>query len=301
MGYPVQNMKQKAIVLCVATILVLSTIIGTVFAADSKTIKVSVDSDGNGSLTIIPSNPTPESRVDIDILPAAGYEIDTAVITDANGNTVELCSDGSGLYFIAPKTDAVISATFRLKSAELPFTDVPSTAWYYTDVQYIYARGITNGNGKGQYLPSQMVTRAGLVTMLWRMAGKPAAVRECEFSDVPSNSYYVDAVSWAVEEHIVQGVGNNQFAPYNPITREQLATMLSRYAALIADSIGIQEGILDEFRDSVLISEFAKSAVGWACSENIIRGSEGMLRPKGNSTRAEVAAILHRFALIYIQ
>ena len=298
---PLQKiMRKKVVMLCVVTMLVLSTMIGTAFAASSKTIKVSVDSDGNGALTIIPNNPTPESRVDIDILPAAGYKIDTAAITDANGDKVELHSDGSGLYFIAPKTDIVISVTFRPKSTELPFTDVPITAWYYTDVQYIYAKGIANGNGKGRYLPGQAVTRAEFVTMLWRMAGTPEAAREAGFSDVPDNAYYKDAVSWAVDEYIVQGVGDNRFAPFNPITREQLAAMLARYTQLIADGIGIQEGILDEFRDSAMISEFAKSAVGWACSENIIRGSDGMLRPKGNSTRAEVAAVLHRFATIYL-
>ena len=175
----------------------------------------------------------------------------------------------------------------------IEFVDVPQKAWYVEAVNYAVQNGLMNGVGNDQFNPEGSMTRAMLVTVLWRYEGEPEAGKNT-FSDVPNGQWYTNAVAWAAENGIVGGVGNNRFDPDGEITREQMATILFRYA----EKKGIdtsKHGSLNIFSDEKQLSAYAKDAVQWAVAEQIINGSDGKLLPQGSATRAQVATILMRF------
>ena len=180
---------------------------------------------------------------------------------------------------------------------ENPFTDVNKTDWFYDDVKFAFISGLFNGTSENTFDPNISMTRAMLVTVLWRNAGSPKPLTEMIFTDIPEDSYYYDAVIWAAENGIVNGIGEGLFAPNGNITREQMATMLWRYAQYMdLDVASGETADISGFVDVNDISEYAVSALKWAYAEGIINGRPGgILDPKGNATRAEVAAMLHRF------
>ncbi|MBQ4566081.1 MAG: S-layer homology domain-containing protein, partial [Oscillospiraceae bacterium] len=173
------------------------------------------------------------------------------------------------------------------------FIDVPGNVWYSDAVEYAVENGLFNGMSKNTFEPDTSMTRAMLVTVLWRYAGEPAE-GENTFTDVPAGLWYTDAVAWAAHNNIVSGVGDNKFDPNGNITREQMATILYRYAS----SQGLDTSAkadLSAFPDAGNISGYAQSPLGWAVAEGLIKGSDGKLLPQGNATRAQVATILMRF------
>ncbi len=177
------------------------------------------------------------------------------------------------------------------------FIDVSNNAWYANSVNYVIKNSLMNGMSSITFEPETSMSRAMLVTVLWRYAGQPEAGANT-FSDVENGQWYTDAVAWAAENGIVGGVGNNQFAPNGNITREQLATILFRYCS----SVGIDTSAradLSAFPDSAKISPYAKDAISWAVSVGLITGTKvgnsTYLDPQGNATRAQVATILMRF------
>ena len=173
------------------------------------------------------------------------------------------------------------------------FTDVAEKAWYHDAVEYAVTNGLMKGVGNGKFDPEGSMTRAMLVTVLWRYEGEPAE-GENIFTDVPNGTWYTDAVAWAAANGIVGGVGNNKFDPEGKITREQMATILFRYAQKKGIDTS-KRGELSGFPDSGKVSSWAKDAIQWAVAEEIINGSDGKLLPQGNATRAQVATILMRF------
>ena len=181
-----------------------------------------------------------------------------------------------------------------------PFADVYGTDWYIDDIIYVYANGLMNGTSENPMLfsPNANLTRAMLVTILYRLEGEPSISSLANpFGDITAGQYYTDAVKWAVEYEIVKGYGNGKFGPDDPVTREQLVTILWRYCKWkgIDVSIGEDTNILS-YNDVFDISEYAIPAFQWACGTGIISGKPGnLLDPQGNATRAEVAAMLHRF------
>ena len=180
------------------------------------------------------------------------------------------------------------------KPAEpVEFSDVSEKAWYYDAVEYAVTNGLMNGVGKDKFEPEETMTRAMLVTVLWRYEGEPEAPANT-FSDVKAGTWYSDAVSWASANGVVNGVGNNKFDPDGNITREQMATILYRYC--IGKGIDTsKQASLSGFPDADKVSSYAKTAMQWTVAEGIIGGSDGMLLPQGNATRAQVATILMRF------
>ncbi len=174
-----------------------------------------------------------------------------------------------------------------------PFSDVPADAWYAEAVDYAVANGLMNGVGQNRFEPNANMTRAMLVTVLWRYAG---SVEEgtVDFTDVERYQWYGMAVAWAAHNGIVGGVGNNKFDPNGNITREQLAVILYRYA----DNNGFDTSAtadLRDFPDGNRVSSYAIDAIRWAVAEGLLNGSDGKLMPQGNATRAQVATILMRF------
>ena len=180
---------------------------------------------------------------------------------------------------------------------EVTFNDVSKTAWYKKSVDYAVSNKLMNGTGNGKFEPESSMTRAMLVTVLWRYAESPAEGTN-GFSDVPSGQWYTGAVAWAAKNGVVNGVGDGKFDPDGKITREQMAVILFRYANKQNIDTG-KRGDFAKFADAAKVSDYAVDALKWAVAEGIVGGSsEGgklLLNPQGNATRAEVATILMRF------
>ena len=177
---------------------------------------------------------------------------------------------------------------------KLPFTDVSTSDWFYDDVAFVYKNGLFSGTDSRSFSPNASMTRAMLVTVLYRLEGEPTVTGRSSFTDVRSGAYYEKAVIWAAANGIVTGTDSTSFSPDAKVTREQLAAILYRYAQyrkLDTDA----SAKLNSFTDADSVSAYASEALGWAVSEGLINGASGKLMPKGDATRAQVAAILHRF------
>ena len=182
----------------------------------------------------------------------------------------------------------------------LPFTDVKENDWFYGDVKYVYENNLMNGVGDGLFGPGGTTTRGMIVTILYRLEGEPAAALS-RFQDVASNMYYAKAVGWAASNGVVNGTSATTFAPNAPITREQMAAILYRYAQY--KGYGVTEQVdLSRFTDAGNISAYAVNAIAWANAKGLINGvGEAQLNPTGQASRSQVAAILHRFCTLIAQ
>ena len=182
-------------------------------------------------------------------------------------------------------------------TVNVSFRDVSKNAWYKEAVDYAVSNGLMNGMGNNTFEPDTATNRAMLVTILWRYAGSPVDGTN-DFADVPNGQWFTQAVAWAAKNGIVTGVGNNKFDPEGKLTREQLATILFRYAKMceIDTSARAEFG---KFEDGKKVQSWSKEAVQWAVAEGIIGGTSEngklYLDPQGNATRAQVATILMRF------
>ena len=176
------------------------------------------------------------------------------------------------------------------------FADVTKRHWAYEDIQWAYSEGLMNGVSSSTFVPEATLTRAMVVTILYRMEGEPAAPNSSEFSDVAAGQWYTRAVSWASEQGIVTGYENGSFGPMDPITREQFAAILYRYAQFKGCDVstGADANLLS-YLDAKDVSAYAVPAMQWACGTGLIQGANGYLMPKATATRAQAAAILHRF------
>ena len=175
------------------------------------------------------------------------------------------------------------------------FDDVTKGDWFYKDVEYVYNEGIMDGVSKREFAPNETLTRAMIVKILYRIEGEPAGYRSSDFNDVESGRWYTGAVAWAAEKEIVKGYGNGKFGPNDPVTREQLAAILYRYTQYKGWSTAAASGNLDGFKDAASVSSYAVDAMNWAVDEGLLKGANNKLSPKSNATRAQVAAIIHRY------
>lgn len=180
------------------------------------------------------------------------------------------------------------------------FTDLSDNAWYSDSAKYVLENGLMKGVTDTTFAPNENLTRAMLVTVLYRAENEPATNRSIPFSDVDMGAYYASAVSWAKQNGIVNGVTENEFAPNIDITREQIATIMHRYAMYKGDDVesGENTNILF-YDDSNSISDYAISSMQWATGSGLIKGkTESTLNPLDNATRAEAATILYRFVKV---
>ena len=190
-----------------------------------------------------------------------------------------------------------MKATFKEaeKPVTMPFTDVKSGDWFYEDVQYVYSKGMMVGTKEDQFTPHATTTRGMIITILYRLEGEPTVSGLNAFDDVAEGEWYSAAVKWAVKNEIVGGYGNGKFGPEDVITREQMAVILYRYAAFKGQDM-TKAADLSKFTDNGEISGYAVPSLGWANAEGLVSGKgSGILDPLGSATRAEAAAILHRF------
>ena len=177
----------------------------------------------------------------------------------------------------------------------LPFADVSSSDWFYNDVRYVYEKGIMDGTGADRFSPNAPLTRAMIVTILYRMAGSPSVSGSSDFTDVAAGKWFAKAVAWAAANGIVNGYGSGLFGPNDPVTREQLAAILYRYAVYGGMTAVTLEENLGSFADTAQLSAYAIQAMNWAVGQGLINGSGSNLVPKAQATRAQVAAIIHRY------
>lgn len=182
-----------------------------------------------------------------------------------------------------------------LAAGENPFTDVPASHWAHDDITYVYENDLMNGTDGSLFSPESTTTRAQVVTVLYRLAGQPAADWANPFWDVPASAWFHDAVTWAWENDITGGVSSTHFGAGNAVTREQLATFLYRYAQDQGYDTSARAD-LSGYSDAGLVSSYATEALSWANATGLITGTTATtLSPKGSATRAQVATILSRF------
>ena len=176
-----------------------------------------------------------------------------------------------------------------------PFTDISEKDWFYGDVMFVYENGLMLGTSKTLFSPHGTAMRGMMATILWRMEGSPVPKGKNSFTDVEAGKWYADAITWTTENGIFAGYSKDKFGPDDPITREQLAAIFYRYADYKGYDLTVK-GDLDKFKDADKITDYAKTAMQWAVGSGLVKGKSGnLLDPQGTATRAEIAAMLHRF------
>ena len=176
-----------------------------------------------------------------------------------------------------------------------PFTDISEKDWFYGDVMFVYENGLMLGTSKTLFSPHGTAMRGMMATILWRMEGSPVPKGKNSFTDVEAGKWYADAITWTAENGIFAGYGKDKFCPDDPITREQLAAIFYRYADYKGYDLTVK-GDLDKFKDADKITDYAKTAMQWAVGSGLVKGKScNLLDPQGTATRAEIAAMLHRF------
>ena len=273
--------------------------------SSSPSYTVSTDKDTeNGSYTVRPSRAERGDTVTITTKPDEGYQVGKVTVTDKNGDTVKVANKGGGVYtFTMPASAVSVDVTFVAeKQWTNPFADVAKDAWYYDAVKYVNENGLMAGTSANTsantFAPDLTTTRGMIVTILYRLAGSPDIKDQIwgyPYADVDSTAYYGTAVYWARLSGIAAGYSSEQFGPNDTITREQMATILYRYAQYKGYDLTVK-GNLDTFKDADKITDYAKTAMQWAVGSGLVKGKSGnLLDPQGMATRAEIAAMLHRF------
>ena len=259
--------------------------------------RVDIPTPENGTITANPAAAKAGTEVTLTVTPEEGYEVGDVTVTDRFGEAVEVTANPDGTYtFTMPNGQVKVAVTFVEATPEpLPFTDVAEGDWFHDAVQYAYDNGLMDGVGDGQFAPNATTNRAMVVTILYRLAGEPTVSGQSDFTDVAPGLWYSNAVLWAAQKGIVNGISETQFSPSGDLTREQLATVLYRYAEGMGYDVSASAD-LSGFPDAGDIQSYATQALSWAVAEGLLQGFEDdTLRPQGNATRAQIATILMRF------
>ena len=274
---------------------------------------VSVDRSDASKIEFTMQNPCKQVNVSLPCEFKDGtVKLGQTEIPDAkfDGQAVSFQTDKAGTYVIESKTpvqpkpdDAVTgiissivaSGALQSSASASQFADLTSGSWYYDGVRYALENGLMTGTSARTFAPDRPVTRAMLVTILWRLAGEPYG-RVSPFEDVLPGSWYAQAVSWAYDKGIVTGVTATSFQPNAPVTREQLCAILCRYAALTGKNTAASAP-LDAFTDCAQVSAYAEASVRWALQAGLLTGvGSSRLAPRSGATRAQLAVLLQRFA-----
>ncbi len=290
----------------------------TSFASEPVTVQVSqytppvvptyppaVEEPENGTVTTSPSRPKEGDRVTITPKPDEGFEVDEVVVEDADGSEIEVTQNQDGTYsFTQPDGKVTITVTFRCDGGELcpsdHLTDVEEDGWYHDAVDYVVEHGIMEGMSPTTFAPRRELTRAEVVQVLYNLEGRPDVTGENIFTDTAKH-WAVDPITWAATTGVVDGYGDDTFRPNNPVSRQEFAQMLYRYAKYKGYDLAA-EGDLSQFPDSGKIGEWAEVAMKWANGEGLIQGHEnGTIDPTGTTIRAQAASILMRFDLNLVQ
>ena len=250
---------------------------------------VSAPSTKNGDVTVSPKNASKGDRVTITVTPDKGYELDKLTVKDASGNKLKLTDKGNGKYtFTMPGSKVTVSAEFVEEQAASIFADVPADAYYAKAVEWAVKKGITNGKDNGLFGSNDPCTRGQIVTFLWRAAGSPAPKGTAVVpADVLPGSYCYDAVAWALENGITNGMADGTFGVNNTCTRGQSVTLLYR-------ALGKAPTTVNGFTD-VAADAFCADAVAWAVESGVTNGtSASAFSPNAGCTRAQIVTFLYR-------
>jgi len=256
---------------------------------DSGDVKYTIKFDSNGGSNVVSKIVNKNGVVEVPAAPAregykfVGWYTDKALTIPYNFETK------------VTKSFTLYAKWEEVKTPEKEFKDIKATDWYYEAVKFVSEKGLMTGVEEDEFAPELQVTRAMLVTILYRNEGEPAVNKSVPFVDIDMNEYYTDAVIWADQNGIVKGISETEFAPDRIITREQIVTMLFRYAQHKAmDTSTLEENLA--FDDAHEISEYADDAMKWAVGCGLIKGkTENTVHPGDYATRAEMATILYRF------
>ncbi len=275
-----------------------------------------IEGDEHGKVTIRPERPKPGDNVTITLTPDAGYESDGVTVTDENGKPIPVIDNGDGTYtFTQPDGRVTIRVRFSAvgsgydicpKDHTCPiarFDDAAPTEWYHDGVHYCLENGLMVGISENTFRPGQATSRVMIATILWRLEGSPAVSggKSTRFADVPDHTWYTDAVEWAASANIVSGYNHNTFGPDDLVTREQLVSMLWRYANYKGYDVSVGENTnILGYQDIAAAGDWAIPALQWAVGSRVSVGKSGnILDPQGFSTRAEAASMLQRFCTMY--
>lgn len=280
----------------------------------TPTYAITVERSENGEVKANRSYASSGATVTITVTPEDGYALYKLTVTDSQGNKIELTDKGDGTFtFKMPGGKVTIEASFVDDGSFSvcpgdhtcpiwPYTDAETTAWYHDGVHYCIENGLMTGYGNGIFKPNADTTRAMITVMLWRLNGSPVVNDLLDFEDVEEGQWYTEAIRWAKSEGIAAGYGNGYFGTNDAITREQMVTILWRYAQYkgIDVSVGEDTNILS-YNDAFDMAEYAIPAMQWACGSGMVQGmndpnGEGMiLAPESKGTRAQIATMMMRF------
>lgn len=262
---------------------------------------VYVANTAHGSLSVSESYAKEGTWVYITVKPNFGYRLYDISVIRPSGYEVRVEHVHNNVFrFQMPGTRVTVSAEFVRTT--MPFTDVSASQWFYNPVSFVYWNGLMGGVSASQFAPNATTTRAMVVTILYRMAGSPTVYGTNRFVDVPANTWYSDAVTWAARLGIVEGRTASSFDPNAAVSRQELAAMLYRYARARGYSTSIWEDTnILSYVDAGSVSEYAFTPLQWACGSGVITGLDGgRLDPQGSATRAQLATMLYRFYDVYI-
>lgn len=267
-------------------------------SSGKTTYKVTTSAVNNGGVNASPSNAEKGATITITLSPDKGYKLDKLTVTDGSGKTVSTVKKSDTVYTFTMPASAVKVGVSYVKATETPsetkFNDVSANDWFASAVDYVTGKGMMNGTAANTFSPKANTTRGMVVTVLYRLENQPST-SAASFTDVASGAYYANAVAWANANGIVSGYGSGKFGPNDKVTREQLAAILYRYAQYKKYDVSGANS-LDGYTDVQSVSSYAVPALQWANAAGVVTGKSGSkLDPKGNATRAEVAAMLMRF------
>jgi len=267
-----------------------------------------------GMITSQPKWAEGGDTVTLTVTPEDGYLLSALDVTDTRGNKIEVADKGNGIYtFKMPSRRVTVTAAFASDGSYSTcsgdhtcpiwfYTDIEPTAWYHDGVHYIIEKGLMTGYGNGIFKPDANTSRAMIAVMLWRLEGSPVVNYLLDFEDVKAETWYTEAIRWAKSEGIIGGYGNGCWGPDDAVTREQMVTILWRYAQYKGNDVSVGEDTnILSYDDVFDVAEYAIPAMQWACGSGMVQGmndpdGEGMiLAPESKGTRAQIATMLMRF------
>ncbi|MCC8156695.1 MAG: S-layer homology domain-containing protein [Oscillospiraceae bacterium] len=277
---------------------------------NTTTRAVAAEESDNGSVVSDLTRAASGAAVTLTVTPDEGYELENLIVTNiSTGETVPITKISDTQYtFTMPAARVSVDATFvELPDAETnteeethvcsceQYADVDTDLWYHEYIDYVVENGLMNGTSTTTFGPNEATTRSMIVTILYRLEGEPAVTGASGFADVADDAWYAEAITWASQIGIVSGYGDGNYGPDDIITREQMATILFRYAQTKGYSNTGEAASLLSFADSGEAGEYAVPALQWAVGSGIIEGTgTATLSPLGSATRAQIAAVLVR-------
>lgn len=261
----------------------------------------------NGAMTISRKTASKGTTVTITVTPDEGYVLSGLTVTDKSGKEIAVTEKNGKYTFTMPASNVTVSACFVKagcpKDETCPvsaFSDADAGAWYHDGAHYCLEHDLMKGLGDGRFAPEDDTSRVMIVMMLWRLNGSPVVNYALDFEDVDEGAWYTEAVRWAVSEGIAGGYGNGKFGPEDTVTREQMVTILWRYAQYKGCDVSVGEDTdILSYGDAAEVAEYAIPAMQWACGSGMVEGKQDgnglRLDPRGSTTRAQTATMMMRF------